>query len=144
MITHDELLSMWEADSHMDKHHLDVEALDVPKLHHKYLSILMNLKSKKIAWNHQLEDLKKEKEIYYNGQAPAHVYKEKPFDLKLKTKSGVHQHVMTDPEVVRFLQKIEYVDVLIEGCNMIIGMITFRNQTIKSAIDWAKFTSGEL
>jgi len=144
MITHSELLEMWEQDSSVDKHHLDDESLNIPKLHHKYLSILMELKSKKIAFVHKLEDVKREKELYYSGQATADVYKEKPFDTRLKTKSGVHQHVNTDPDVVKLQERIEYMDVLIEGVNFILENIKWRNQNIKSAIEWVKFQSGEL
>jgi len=144
MITHEELLEMWELDAGISKTDLDGEALNIPKLHHKYLTILMDIRSKKIAYTHRLEDVKKEKELYYSGQAEASVYKEKPFDLKLKTKGGVEKHVNTDPEVVSIMQKLEYMDVLLEGANHILEQIKWRNSSIKSAIDWARFTSGSL
>ena len=86
-ITHETLLEMWEQDASIDKTRLDDESVDVPKLHHKYLSVYLELKAKKIAFNHKLEDVKKDKELYYSGQATADVYKAKPFDLKLKTKA---------------------------------------------------------
>jgi len=143
-MTHEELLNMWEQDAPIDKLQLDTEATDIPKLHHKYLSILMDIKSKKIAYTHRLEELRKDKELYYSGQATSDVYKEKPFDLKLKTKGGIEKHVNTDPEVIGLLQKLEYMDVLIEGVNHILTQIQWRNSSIKSAIDWARFTSGSL
>ena len=143
-MTHEELLNMWEADAPIDKINLDTAAVDIPKLHHKYLSILMDIKSKKIAFTHRLEELKKDKEIYYSGQATSEVYRDKPFDLKLKTKGGIEKHVNTDPEVIGLLQKLEYMDVLIEGVNHILTQIQWRNSSIKSAIDWAKFQSGGL
>lgn len=144
MLTHDELLAMWEQDAPIDKLELDSAATEAPKLHHKYLSMLMNLKAKKIAISHQLEDLKRTKELYYSGQATSDVYKEQPFDLKLKTKAGVEKHVNTDPEVVKIEQRIEYINILLEGLNHILEQIKWRNQSIKNAIDWARFTSGSL
>ena len=144
MITHEKLLEMWQQDANIDKTRLDDESVSVPNLHHKYLSIYMDLKAKKIAFGHRLEDLKKDKELYYSGQATSDVYKEKPFDLKLKTKGGIEKHVNTDPEVVALLQKIEYMDVLIEGCQHILTQIQWRNQNIKNAISFIKFQSGEL
>jgi len=143
-MTHEELLGMWEADAPIDKINLDTAAVDIPKLHHKYLSILMDIKSKKIAFTHRLEELRKDKELYYSGQATSDVYKDKPFDLKLKTKGGIEKHVNTDPEVIGLLQKLEYMDVLIEGVNHILTQIQWRNSSIKSAIDWARFQSGGL
>ncbi len=144
MLTHDELLALWEEDAPIDKLELDSAATEAPKLHHKYLSMLMNLKARKIAISHQLEDLKKTKELYYSGQATSDIYKEKPFDLKLKTKAGIEKHVNTDPEVVQIEQKIEYINILLEGLNHILEQIKWRNQSIKNAIDWARFTSGSL
>lgn len=143
-MTHEELLTMWEADAGIDKTNLDREALSIPNLHHKYLSVYMDIKSKKIAYKHRLEELKKDKELYYSGQATADKYKEKPFDLRLKTKAGVDKHVNTDKEVVALEQKIEYMDVLIEGLHHIMEQIKWRNSTIKVAVDFMKFTSGEL
>ncbi len=144
MLTHDELLALWEEDAPIDKLELDTAATEAPKLHHKYLSMLMNLKARKIAISHQLEDLKKTKELYYSGQATSDIYKEKPFDLKLKTKAGIEKHVNTDPEVVQIEQRIEYINILLEGLNHILEQIKWRNQSIKNAIDWARFTSGSL
>ena len=143
-MTHEELLKEWETDAEIDKINLDDSALHIPKLHHKYLSMLMNTKARKIAFTHQLEDLRKDKELYYSGQATSDIYKAKPFDLKLKTKGGIEKHVNTDPEVVRLLQRIEYMDVLIEGMNHIMTQIQWRNQHIKNALEHMKFTSGTL
>lgn len=143
-MTHEELLSMWEQDAPIDKHHLDDESVDIPKLHHKYLSMYMDLKARKIAHSHRLEDLRREKELYYSGQATSDVYKEKPFDLKLKTKGGIAQHVNTDPDVVKLLQRIEYSEILIEGVSHILEQIKWRNQNIKNSLDFLKWSSGEL
>ena len=144
MINHSELLEMWEKDAEIDRNNLDVSSVEVPKLHHKYLQVLMDLRSRKIALNNKVEEIRKNKELYYSGQATADQYKEKPFDVRLKTKAGVEKHVNTDPEVVRIQERIEYIDVLIEGVNHILTQIQWRNQHIKNALDWARFTSGSL
>lgn len=143
-LTHEDLLNLWEQDCIIDKTRLDQESVDVPKLHHKYLTIYMDLKAKKVAYTHKLEELKKDKELYYSGQATASVYKEKPFDLKLKTKGGIDKHVNTDAEVVKVMQKIEYFDIMLEGVQHILTQIQWRNQNIKNAISFMKFTAGEL
>ena len=144
MINHSELLEMWGKDAEIDRNNLDVSSVEVPKLHHKYLQVLMDLRSRKIALNNKVEEIRKNKELYYSGQATADQYKEKPFDVRLKTKAGVEKHVNTDPEVVRIQERIEYIDVLIEGVNHILTQIQWRNQHIKNALDWARFTSGSL
>jgi len=143
-MTHEDLLSLWEKDAEIDRHKLDDESLHIPKLHHKYLSIYLDIKSKKIALIHRLENIRKEKELYYSGQATSDVYKEQPFDLKLKTKSGVEKHVNTDPEVNKLIQRIEYMDVMIDGVQHIMDQIKWRSSSIKNAIDYLRFTSGGL
>lgn len=143
-MTHEELLSLWEKDAEIDRHKLDDESLAVPKLHHKYLSIYLDIKSRKIALTHKLEELRKDKELYYSGQATSDTYKDKPFDLRLKTKSGVEKHVNTDPEVTKLLQRIEYMDVLLDGVQHIMDQIKWRSSAIKNSIDYMRFTSGGL
>ena len=142
VMTHDELLALWDKDTEIDKTSLDDESLAIPKLHHKYLTLYLKIKTNKIAYEHKLEALRKDKELYYSGQATSDVYKDKPFDTRLKTKAGIQKHVDTDPEVVVLLQKLEYANVLLEGLNHILQQIQWRNQHIKSAIDWIKFQSG--
>ena len=76
MITHEQLLAMWEEDAVIERTQLDRESLAIPKLHHKYLQILMDIRSKKVAFTHQLETLKKEKELFYKQ-----LLKQKLYDL---------------------------------------------------------------
>ena len=144
MLTHEQLLAEWEKDAEIDKTSLDKMSVEVPKLHHKYLTHLMDIRSRKIALNHKLEAIRKDKELYYSGQATSDVYKDQPFDLKLKTKSGIEKHVNTDPEVVKILERLEYMEVLQEGVQHIMEQIKWRNQHIKNAIDFMRFTSGSL
>ena len=40
MITHEQLLDLWEKDAEIDKNNLDTTAASVPKLHHKYLKLV--------------------------------------------------------------------------------------------------------
>ena len=144
MLTHEQLLAEWEKDADIDRTSLDKMSVEVPKLHHKYLTHLMDIRSRKIALNHKLEAIRKDKELYYSGQATSDVYKDQPFDLKLKTKSGIEKHVNTDPEVVKILERLEYMEVLQEGVQHIMEQIKWRNQHIKNAIDFMRFTSGSL
>ena len=144
MLSHDELLNMWEEDAEIDKTSLDDESLSIHKLHSKYLRHYLSIKSKKIAYEHKVEAIRKDKEIYYSGQATSDVYKDKPFDTRLKTKSAIQKHVDTDPEVVNLLQKLEYMDVLIDGLTHILSQIQWRNQNIKNALEYLKWTSGNI
>lgn len=142
MLTHEELLQTWEQDAAMDKHQLDGEALNVAKLHSKYLKIFMDVKARRIALVSRQEVLLRDKTAYYGGQATSDKYKDKPFDTKVRTKAEIGRYVDADPEVQEVQQKIVYCDMMLEGLSFIMDSIKWRNQSIKNAIDWARFTSG--
>lgn len=142
MLTHEELLTEWEEDSVIDKHQLDNAATTVPKLHHKYLKYYMEIKARRIALVSKLDVLIKDKSAYYGGQATADKYKEKPFDIKIRTKIEIQRYVDADPEIQAVQQKIEYSDLMLQGVEFILESIKWRNQSIKNAIEWARFTAG--
>lgn len=144
MITHEALLKEWEKDAKIDKTQLDDESVKVPKLHSKYLGYFMDAKTVKSRYLAKIEAIRKEKEMYYSGQATSDVYKDKPFDTKLRTKAGIERHVETDPEVVGIRQKVEYIDNILEGVSFILEQIKWRSQHIKNALDFMRFTSGSL
>lgn len=144
MITHEQLLDEWEQDSQIDRFKLDQDAVNTPSLHHKYLRMYMDIKAKKIAFTHKIEEMKKDLELYYSGQATADVYKAKPFDTRLKTKTGVEKHINTDPDILAIRTKIEYSDILLEGIQHILTQIQWRNQHVKNAIEFMKWQSGEM
>ena len=54
----------------------------------------------------QLVTLSKEKEEYYGGKAPAEVYKEKPFHLKL-LKGDIPKYIQADPDIIRVASAID-------------------------------------
>ena len=143
MMTHEQLLEMWQTDAGINKTTLDDEALNIPKLHHKYLQILMEIRSKKIAYQHKLEDLKKDKELYYSGQAEADVYKEKPFDLKI-LKPDVDKYLESDDEYVLKKTKVDYLETIVNYLDQVLRQIQNRTFQIKNAIEWKRFTSGAI
>jgi hypothetical protein len=144
MITHEQLLELWEQDSTIDRHNLDKEALHVAKLHHKYLTHYMEVKARRIALIARLDVLRRDKEQYYSGQSTADKYKDAPFDTKIRTKAGIERYVNADPEFQACGAKIEYADLLLEGISHILESIKWRSQAVKNAIEWAKFQSGAL
>jgi len=142
MLTHEELSALWEKDAHIDKHQLDMEAIRIPLLHQKYLDHYLQVRARRIALESRLEVLQRDKSAYYAGQATSDKYKDKPFDLKVRTKAEIMRYVEADEDVQAITQKIQYCDLLIEGLNFILESIKWRNQSIKNAISWAQFTAG--
>ena len=84
----------------------------------------------------------KEKWIYYKGKAPANVYKDTPFDLKLTDKKEVEMFISADDDVIKLQLKIDYIEQLLIFLDSILRQLSNRNYQIKNAIDWEKFKAG--
>ena len=141
-LKHEEILDHWEKDCVIDINDLSKSSVSVPKLHGKYLRMLIDCKTRKISIGHRIEQKKKDLEIYYSGQATAAVYKARPFPTKLKTQAAIQQHVSTDPSLIGLRDKIEYINVMIESLEYIMKQITNMNFTIKNILEWEKLRNG--
>ena len=87
--------------------------------------------------------MKKDKWEYYTGKAPAEVYAEKPFDLKI-LRTDIDKYLESDTELQRSKQKFDYLESTVDFLDRTIRLIANRGFTIKNAIDWRKFTSGAI
>ena len=84
----------------------------------------------------------KEKWLYYKGKAPATVYKEMPFDLKLTTKEEITMFIDADDDVRKLQYKIDYIDQVLFFLDGVLRMINSRTYHIKNAIEWKRFQNG--
>ena len=64
----DEIQIMWEADSSIDDHHLGEAATITPKLHAKYIRLLINSKLKHTKLKADYNTLRQNKFRYYRGE----------------------------------------------------------------------------
>ena len=137
----EQLQDLAEKDLKINDTELDLESLKTPQLHNKYLKHLNNFKLLLSKANVDYYKMKKDKWEYYTGKAPAQVYAEKPFNLKI-LKTDIDKYMDADPELVKLKQKVEYVSTVIDFLESTIKQISNRGFQIKNAIDWRKFTSG--
>ena len=79
----------------------------------------------------------REKFEYYSGKAPAAVYKEKPFALKVL--KGDLPIIDSDPELTRAQQKIDYLETCINSIDRILKQIDSRGFAIKNTIEIVKY-----
>lgn len=84
-----------------------------------------------------------EKREYYSGNAPAEVYKEKPFDIRLKTDSGIMKYVEADPEVIKYNDRIVIQGAKVDLLTECMKELKNRNYQLKVALDDLKFKNGE-
>lgn len=138
----DNILELWEKDSDIQADKLDLESLNIPKLHHKYLKILSSeriqykqLDSKRKKLSHNLW-------LYYTGKMPADIYKKNPLPGDLISNNKIKDYIEADEKYITLTNYIdisnEKIDVLLE----IIKEINGRAFKIKNAIEWQKFING--
>ena len=134
----DEIMKMWEEDSHIDDKDLDNESLNIPNVHQKYLNI--NSKEKR-----KMSDLKTHWKILFqqrweviiskNGKAPEH-------NIRL-SKTELERHYVAADEVLQKAEKImNEQEGKVEYLKSVLSMIENRSFHINNAISWRKFVAG--
>ena len=90
----------------------------------------------------ELNQLIRDKWLYYKGKAPSSVYKEMPFDLKLTTKEEISMFIDADDDIKKLQYKVAYIDQTLVFLESVLKQINNRTFQIKNAIEWEKFKSG--
>lgn len=143
-MTLEELNKLWAEDSIIDDTNLGPEATKIPKLHNKYYNMFVKemLRVKKLRAD--LKELEQAKYEYFTGTMAPEDLKErgwKPNPLKIM-KSEVNRYIESDKDIISTSLKIDYHTEIAKYLEDIVKQINNRNFVIRSAIDWAKFTSG--
>ena len=114
------------------------DSMETPRLHAKYLQLYNEFKLMLSDAETKYVKLYKEKWLYYNGKAPASVYAEKPFDLKV-LKGDLDMFIDSDDEVCRAKQKKDYLETCINSIDRILKQIDSRGFAIKNTIEIVKY-----
>ena len=122
---------------------LDLESLKTPQLHNEFLKHLTKFKLMLSRAETEYNVLKKDKWEYYTGKADAHVYQQRPFDIKV-LKADVHIYMDSDPDLQKADQKVAYLNQIVKYLEQVLRSINNRTFLIKNAIEWKKFTSGAI
>ncbi len=142
-MTLEELQEIADKDLKINDSELDLESIKTPQIHNKYMKHLTKFKLMLSKAEAEYNIVKKQKWEYYTGKAPATVYAEKPFNLKL-LRQDLDKYIDSDEEVIQAKQKVDYLQTVVDFLDRTIKQISNRTFTIKNAIDWKKFTSGAI
>lgn len=136
----EELQNEWREDCKIEKDHekLAEASRGVPSLHAKYLEYYNNFSLMKKEREMKYKTLLREKTEFYLGKAPAKVYAENPFDLKI-LKQDLPLYLESDVEIQQAVLKLEYLDTIINTCDSILRMINGRSYQIKNVIECEKY-----
>ena len=141
----DEIQTMWEQDCSIDEHHLGEEAIKSPKLHSKYIGILMGTKLKYSKLSHDLNTLKRLKFRYYRGEMGRDELAElewSQYQGVKPLKNELEQLLDGDQDVISLKLKLEYLEAIMYLLESILNQIKSRDWEIKTAVDWKKFLAG--
>ena len=140
----EEIEEEWEKDGKFDSTALDLEAQRIPELHHKYYKIYTREQLVQKKYYMDYSSMKKIKLEYYKGQLDFATLKEhgwSQFNLQLSTRE-IDVYLDSDIDLSKLNFKLEAQNIKIKYIESILSTIAFRNQSIKNAIDFLKFTNG--
>ena len=136
------LQQMWKKDSVIDTDLYCEESTKIPQLHMRYMEFFNTYSLMKKERELELNQLIRDKWLYYKGKAPSTVYKEMPFDLKLTTKEEISMFIDADEDVRKVQYKLAYIDQTLTFLESVLKQINNRTFQIKNAIEWEKFKNG--
>ena len=120
---------------------LGSESLKNQKIKIKYLDQRSRFQLLLQKANGDYQRMYREKWEYYGGKSDAKVYVAKPFDLKV-LKNDLAMYITSDEEVIALMDKIGYLEIVINYLEGIIKSIDNRGWDIKNTIEWKKFEAG--
>ena len=136
------LQEMWKKDSKIDNDLYCEESTKIPQLHMRYMEFYNTYSLMKRERELELNQLVRDKWLYYKGKAPSTVYKEMPFDLKLTTKEEITMFIDADEDIKKLHFKIAYIEQTLAFLDSVLRQINNRTFQIKNAIEWEKFKNG--
>jgi len=140
----DEVFTLWEVDSKIDRSELGNESLKIPQLHHKYFQIFTNERLLLRKYEAEMKQLKLHKYEFYT-QGPTKETQELGWELPASGKilrADASNYIEADKEIINLSLKIGIQQEKIELLESIIKTLTQRGYNISAAINWEKFKSG--
>ena len=143
-MTLDEIQTIWEEDSDINRTELGEESLRIGRLHSKYFKFLSTERMKLRQMEQQCRHMYKLRFEYYMGTIDIETLKEyewEPNPLKI-LKSDIPMHLEADKPLNDMQLRVDLQKEKVDLLESIIKHLPNRGFNIKSAIEWAKFQHG--
>ena len=140
-----EIQEMWEVDCEIDDNYLGENTTETPKLHAKYLKILINSKLKKTKLQSDYNLLRKAKFRYYRGEMSRDELQEHGWDQwqgVKPLKNEMDEFLQGDADLNTIKVRLEYIDSMVYQLEQIMQQLKARDWQIKTAVEWKKFLAG--
>ena len=141
----EQMQEMWDADCQIDDNYLGEQSTSTPKLHAKYVKLLVNVKLKHTKLQSDYNMLRKNKFRYYRGE----LGRDELTDLGWAQWQGVKplknemdEFLSGDTELNTMRVKVEYLETMIYFLESVLQQIKARDWQIKTAVEWKRFLAG--
>lgn len=140
----EDIVSEWDKDSKIDPTEIGSEAINISKLHSKYINIITQEKLRLRKLEVEMKILRRDKyEMYTMG--PTKEHKDLGWEMPARgmiLKQDVPIYMESDKEIVNLSLKIGMQQEKVEMLDSIIKSIMSRGYQLKTALDHLKFTMG--
>lgn len=141
----EELMKEWEQDSNIDENRLDSESLKTPKLHSKYVNLLISTKLKATKLRADYNKLRQSKFRYYRGEMGKEELATNGWSQwqgVKPLKNEMDEFLTGDADLVTIDQRIEYLNVMSLFLEQVLAQLKARDWQIKTSVEWKKFLAG--
>ena len=141
----EQIQDMWEADCEIDDNYLGEQSTATPKLHAKYVKLLVQIKLKHTKLTSDYNLLRKNKFRYFRGEMSRDELKENNWEQwqGIKPLKNEMDEFLTGDEDLNSLEvKIKYLETMVYLLESILGQIKARDWQIKTHVEWKKFLAG--
>jgi hypothetical protein len=141
----EQLQEEWDKDCQIDDNYLGENSTSTPKLHAKYLKILVQVKLKHTKLSSDYNLTRKNKFRYYRGELSRDELQDLQWDQwqgVKPIKNEMDEFLKGDDELNTMDIKIKYLETMIYFLESVLQQIKARDWQIKTAVEWKKFLAG--
>ena len=141
----EQLQEEWDKDCEIDDNYLGENSTTTPKLHSKYLKILVQVKLKHTKLSSDYNLTRKNKFRYYRGELSRDELQDLQWDQwqgVKPIKNEMDEFLKGDAELNAIEIKIKYLETMIYFLESVLQQIKARDWQIKTAVEWKKFLAG--
>ena len=141
----DDIQNEWDKDCEIDDNYLGENSIATPKLHAKYIKLLIGVKLKHSKLSADYNELRKNKFRYYRGELSReelNLLQWEQWQGVKPLKNEMDEFLQGDTELNTIKLKAEYLETMIYLLESILGQLKARDWQIKTAVEWKRFLAG--
>lgn len=144
-MTLEELLQEYEKDAAISDTKLDLESIKTPKLHHKYLTLLMGFRMKRVQRESLVNEQRTLRFRYYRGELSREMLQElgwQQYQGVKPLKNEMEEILKGDPILAKTKKELDYLNEMIYALEEILKQIKARDWNIRNSIEFKKYQAG--